>query len=104
LVERDQNLKHDWPFSEPKNIAVLTLKSIVYHGNSILRVTHDKDDHSWQFLTLHTPDETDAIVVSLEEIVNLDDSINQLSNLPVGWHAWRESKDEPWTIEKSVDN
>jgi hypothetical protein len=37
-----------WPFDQPPNCAVLTLRSIVFGGAPILYVSHDADDHGWQ--------------------------------------------------------
>ena len=61
-----------------------------------MHVTHDNDDHGWQFLGKEGARMADAMVVALEEIVDLDDSVLTIADLPPGWHAWRESKDTPW--------
>ena len=39
-----------WPWDQPPNCAVVTLRAIVENGAPILHVTHDLDDHGWQFL------------------------------------------------------
>jgi len=40
----------DWPFDQLPNCAVITLRRIVFGSAPILHVTHDRDDHGWQFL------------------------------------------------------
>jgi hypothetical protein len=85
-----------WLFEDPPNVAVLSLKQIVFEGQPILHVTHDSDDGSWQFLGAETPNERNAVIISLEEIVRHDSSIKELSDLPLGWEAWRDSKYSDW--------
>jgi|LakMenE01Jun11ns_1017448.scaffolds.fasta_scaffold9624795_2 hypothetical protein len=87
----------DWPFVESRNSAVFTSKRIVFNGDWIYYVTHDVEDGAWQFHPFSgiTP-EIEATVVSLEEMVRLDESLRLLSDLPAGWHAWRKSADAAW--------
>jgi len=33
-----------WPFADPKDVAVVTLKSLAMGGNPILHVTHEAED------------------------------------------------------------
>ena len=87
----------DWPFNQPRNCAVITLRKIAVGDQPILHVTHDADDHGWQFLGWEDARMEDASVVSFAYIVNVDPSIVQLADLPPGWHAWRRSVDEPWS-------
>ncbi|MDP9174329.1 MAG: DUF2185 domain-containing protein [Planctomycetota bacterium] len=85
-----------FPFNEPGNVAVFTLKTIVFGGDPILHVTHDSDDSTWQFLGGGDAEEANAALISLSEILSLDPTIAELADLPLGWHAWRRSKNEPW--------
>jgi hypothetical protein len=86
----------EWPFEEPKNLAVISLVPIVKGGAPILHVVHDADDGGWQFLGWSDAEPADAAVVSLQRIVETDPSVTLLAYLPEGWHAWRRSLDEPW--------
>ena len=63
----------------------------------MLHVTHDEDDHGWQFLGSDTPTEADAMIVGLAEMLAIDPSLDALADLPVGWHAWREHAEDIWT-------
>ncbi|HEY8751064.1 MAG TPA: hypothetical protein VIM11_23975 [Tepidisphaeraceae bacterium] len=85
-----------WPFDQPRRCAVITLRSIVFNGDPILLVTHDADDHGWQFLGAGDADLNDAAVVGLEEIVKMDPSVLEVADMPPGWRAWRCSKSAPW--------
>jgi hypothetical protein len=92
----------DWPF-EPRDCAVITLRSIVFDGAPIPHVSHDEEDHGWQFLGLEDPDPGQAAVVRLDEIVKLDASVRDVADLPPGWHAWRRSKASPWQRARLTD-
>lgn len=85
-----------WSFDQAPDCAALTLCSIVLYGAPILCVSHDAEDHGWQFLGLDAPDEADAAFVSLEQVVKLDPSVLEIADLPPGSSAWRESRSAPW--------
>jgi hypothetical protein len=89
--------KKEWPFDEAPNVAVISDYRIVGKETWIYYVSHDVDDGAWQF---HGPDgfagEEQAVVVSLKSILDLDDSIAELADLPLGWCAWRKSKSGKW--------
>ena len=40
-----------WFWDQPPNCAVITLRQIIEDGAPVLLVTHDLDDHGWQFLS-----------------------------------------------------
>jgi hypothetical protein len=86
----------DWPFDQPPNCAVITLKAIVAGEMPILFVSHDERDHGWQFLSGDPVSKEDASVVALREIVELDPSILKLADLPAGWVATRRSAYAGW--------
>ena len=85
-----------WPFDQPPNCAVITLRSIVFGGAPICHVTHDLEDHGWQFLGAADADMNDAAVVALSEIFNRDPSLLEIADLPPGWHAWRDTINSKW--------
>src|SRR5262245_6799741 len=69
-----------WPWDQPTNCAVITLRAIVMDGAPILHVTHDLDDHGWQFLDGGNVKMEDAMVVTLASIVDLDPSVASLAD------------------------
>jgi hypothetical protein len=85
-----------WPFDQPPNCAVITVKAIMSGELPILFVSHDEDDHGWQFLSGKLVSKEDASVVALREIVELDPSILTLGDLPPGWIAKRRSANAAW--------
>ena len=89
----------NWPFDQPQNCAVITLKQIIDGAEPILHVSHDLDDHGWQFLGIGDACEEDAAVVCLGEIVKSDSTVLQVADIPPGWHAWRQTVADKWTRE-----
>ncbi len=89
------NIFKRWPFSDAKGVAVITTR-LVLEGEPILLVTHDADDGCWQFLCGTTTNVEESRVVGLESVVNLDKTLCELADLPLGWRAWREAPGQPW--------
>lgn len=85
-----------WPFADPPNLAVFTVKQILHGGKPVLYVTHDADDGGWQFLTGGAFDMTDALLVSLKSMIEHDLSLAQLADLPIGWSARRDDTKSRW--------
>jgi len=86
----------NWPFDQPPNCAVITVKAILAGELPILFVSHDEDDHGWQFLSGDPDSKIRPSVVALREIVELDSSILELADLPAGCVATRRSANARW--------
>ncbi|MER9256149.1 hypothetical protein NKI59_31260 [Mesorhizobium sp. M0598] len=73
-------------------------------GGWIAYVSHDDDgddNESWQFYGNEAEvDQDDLILVALVEVVELDGTVAQLADLPLGWRAWRDTKSSPWKRDK----
>jgi hypothetical protein len=86
--------------NENLNIHVFTTRFVIKENSPILKVYHD-DDGDWQFIGKETNlKEMDAMVVSLEEILNFDPSLKQLLSLPIGSMAYRLDQYSEWIFEK----
>jgi hypothetical protein len=94
----------EWRFKDPQNTAAFTSKSIVERTDWIQYVSHDEEDGAWQFHSEQGTREEGARVVSLEEVVKLDPSIESLFDLPLGWCAWRKTRDADWHRKKKTVN
>lgn len=86
----------EWKFGDPPNVAVFTHRKIVDRTSPIAYVSHDQSDGAWQFLPTDALDASNAALVSLKSIVEIDESVVALADLPLGWHAWRDSNELPW--------
>lgn len=64
-------------------------------------VTHDADDGVWSFLCNEDDHDIDNYkVVSLQNVVDIDHSINEIYDLPLGHGAFRKRKGKKWQIFK----
>lgn len=91
-----------WIFSDPPNVATFTVKQIVDEGAPILLVCHNADDGCWQFLTGSDFKMSDALLILLKNMINRDPSLLELSDLPLGWKAWRTSPGDSW--QRAIDD
>ena len=85
----------NWLFDAPPNVAVITTCHVL-DGTPILFVSHDEEDGAWQFHDGQTVRESDARVISLKRIIEIDSSVRELADLPLGWIAFRKNKKVPW--------
>jgi hypothetical protein len=79
------------------NQTVFTTKYVVFEKSSIVYVYHDEDD-DWQFFGKEECETSDAAIVSLEEMIDIDPSINNILHLPKGSEAFRTNLEEEWII------
>jgi hypothetical protein len=85
-------------FQDDLDTAVITTKYVLDNGSPILFVNH-YDDGFWEFLgSEENLSDEDFKVVSLEEILNIDSSITEISDLPYERRAYRETKNDTWNI------
>jgi hypothetical protein len=84
-----------WPFDQAPDAIAITLQSIL-DGAPILYVSHDEDDHSWQFLDGTEPRVEDGRVICMADALALDETVHEIADLPPGWIAWRRDARSPW--------
>lgn len=91
-------------FSDSPNTAVFTTKFVIDEQNEITRVTHEIEDGAWQFFSDDKFDdfETIAKVVGLREIIDIDKSVLEIADLPLGYIATRKNKNDKWQIQKNA--
>jgi hypothetical protein len=94
-------MNDNWPFSDPPNVATITTTKVLDEGHPILLVTHEEDDGARQFLCGTANDPGDCGVVGLDCIYNRDPGVAELSDLPLGWRAWRDTAGSPWQREEN---
>ena len=89
-----------FPFSVATNTATIICCHIMAGEESIIFASHDEDDGMWQFICRKSHSADEARIVSLENVFKLDPSIGALADMPCGFCAERESKNEKWIIKK----
>lgn len=89
--------KEKYKFSDPENTACMVCSHVLEKQSPILFVTHDEEDGMWQFLCGAENHETEqAKIIALVEATNIDPSINELHEMPLGVGATRESINDIW--------
>lgn len=86
-------------FSDNLNTAVFTTKYILKESSPVLYVFHYENDGAWSFSGYEDCRDSDYRVISLEEMINIDNSILDLADMPYGYMAKRDDKNFPWIIE-----
>jgi hypothetical protein len=84
----------EWPFKDPKNVAVVTTVGVMDRPEPVCLVSHDDD--GWQFTTGRAVTYADPMVVALNTVVATDTTLLELADLPPGWMATRENAQSPW--------
>ncbi|QQT24844.1 hypothetical protein [Sphingobacterium spiritivorum] len=86
-------------FSDP-NEAVLTTLFVLNKDEQITRIYHHLEDGMWEFVGDTEAAESDYRVVSIQEMVNLDNSILSVSNMEPGYFAHKVVGNNTFFIEK----
>jgi hypothetical protein len=81
----------------PSNTAVFTTRFVIAENSPILYVTCDSDG-DWHFMGDDDVTEEDAKLVSIKNILDLDNTLKDLPPLEEGYRAIRESKDDEWEL------
>lgn len=89
----DRNM--DFKFNEEKNVAIFTTKQFLEQNKPILYVIHNKNG-DWQFLTDGLISSKDAKIMSIEEIVKKDLTLNEIFDLDYGESAKRDKIGGQW--------
>lgn len=84
---------------ENKNKSAITTKYVVNNNSIIVSVFYDEDG-DWQFLGEEEVSEEDAIVVSIQEMIDIDKSLVNLPDLKEGESAYRKNKESIWLVRK----
>ena len=84
------------------NVAVVTLDEIASGQRDVLLVRHDEGHGGWQFYDGHDVRGRKPKVIPRDQILKLDGSLAEVTDLPVGWLARRRAKGQAWTREQFV--
>ena len=89
-------------FKEPLNMAVFTTKFVVIDKKDVTIVRHEHEDGAWTFFSNDKYDNYEEVakIVGLGEIIKIDSTILQIADMPKGFYAQRNSKQDEWKIEK----
>jgi hypothetical protein len=94
-------LKSVKTFKDNLNTAVFTTTFVVLDRKEITCVIHEIEDGFWQFFSNDKFDhyEDVAMIISLEEIIEIDKTVLDIADLPLGYIATRPSSKDKWMIK-----
>ena len=84
-------------FKESLQSAVFTSKFVIENSSPIVSVIHHEDG-TWEFLGKEVITEREIMIVSLNQIIKIDPSLLELTDLPIEFTAVRKSKDNTWEL------
>lgn len=87
-------------FRDSLNTAVFTTKDILDRLQSILYVYHHEEDGAWEFSGEKNTKKENYVICSLEEIIERDPSILEISSIRLGYYASRIDDKSEWKINK----
>jgi len=92
----EPNEAGNWPFDQPRNSATVTTRQVMQGLEPILFVSHNSDDHGWQFIGSSAVAMTDIMLVGLVEVVKRDPTVFEVADLAPGWQAYRAKAGDQW--------
>ena len=96
----------DFRFSQPENLGVFVCDNVRLRGMPILYVSHDEEG-DWQFLCGGSHEEggdDGCALVCLREIVERDQSLNELAKLCSMSEAERDGQDAHWRVHDQMED
>lgn len=91
-----EETNNSWKFDQEPKVGAITTKQVLEEDQPILLVIHYGDDCSWAFLCDTTDEEQDSRMITMEQAVQLDPTLEKLANLPPGWIAYRDFIGDDW--------
>ena len=95
-MHSDDSARHRWFFPDPADTAALTTVHVLEKRVPVILVAHDSDDGMWQFLCGTSSDSKDGRIIGLGEMLEIDPSLAEIADLPVGWTARRSAPGQKW--------
>lgn len=88
----------DWTNSVPPNLGVFVMVEVIEGASILSRVVHDVNG-DWQFLDDRDVGYREPALLCMEDVVELEPSITELLDLPLGWCATRQTALSRWRRE-----
>lgn len=88
-------------FKDAPDTACIVCQHVMDGKNPITFISHDEEDGMWQFLCSEDHNLEDIRLISLAEACKLDESINQVADLPCGFVMERTEAKGRWKAYSS---
>lgn len=89
-----------FPFADAPDTAVFTCCHVLSGAESVRYASHDEEDGAWQFLCGGRHAETDARIVSLQYMLDIEPALASLAGMPEGAYATRKDAAAPWAVHR----
>ncbi len=87
----------EFKFRESENTACFVCDHVMNKTRPVLYATHESEDGAWQFLCGHLGhDNSNIKIISLKQATEIDPTINDLFEMPLGIGADRASVNDKW--------
>ena len=97
MSKAEAKFRSDWPFDQGPNVGAFTTRQVFDLRLPIVHVSHHSDDHSWSFLCGTTQDyKVDAKIVCMAHLLDMDDTLRAIADLPPGRSAVRKDRFSEW--------
>ncbi len=87
----------DWKFEDPPHTRVFLSEAVHSGMEAITYVSHDSEDSAWQFLGNSMSGGNPPLISCFHHMIDKDRSLEELTDLPLGWWAERAEAGQPWT-------
>lgn len=96
-------------WDDPHDTVVVTIREVVSGQSLILFVRRDPaldwgGIGGWQFFDARGPTEESLAIITKTELLALDPTMAEISNLPIGWQAHRPAPGESWFRKPGLIN
>jgi len=101
--KKNESTKNNYKFKDSENTGCIVCNHVLSKERPILYVAHD-GEADWQFLcgqNDHT--EENAKIISLKQVTELDQTINDLYEMPIKVGAERKTAKDKWQPFKLQD-
>ena len=99
------NKKPKFQFDESENVACIVCDHVINKQRDILLVTHDEEDGQWGFLCGADDHEmADYKLITLKNVIKIDESVNGLHDMPLGYGGERKKVGADWNVFKQTES
>ena len=103
LFKKKNIQNSEYKFQDTENTACFVCDHVLNKERPILNITHDLEDGFWQFMCgQNDHDESNAKIISLKQATEIDNTINDLYEMPLGVGAERVSIKDKWKPYKLI--
>ena len=87
-------------WSDSRDPVAITTVSVASKAKPVLLVIHQDGHGGWQFMDGGDVTATKPHVIPKDELLKLDPTLKEVTDLPVDWEARRSSASSPWVRTK----